>query len=366
MSAAPPSGLVIFRSREWLQPLALVAVGLVAAFFLASGILALYRGSGPWQATFDFIAGALIVGYVFHSSRRALECDRAGLRFRSHAPWPLSALDPDWALAWPQIRGARWERGMSDVELVLDTASGARRLDALRWQVDLDEARSSRRALANFRRGRSGWFDPSILPLVRALRDRGVDVPQDIATGARASFDLAKNRASRLALLIAAAAVVLWFADASVSNQMYGRATPWPALGAFTAAMAIVFAVAQARSEVPPLANLTVTSIVAIALGLALYAGLQRANQLADRGGPRTVEFTLQRDGTLRSNVAAVRDLPPMFFGDAGFWAAQKPGSRHRFGYYRGLGFETLDIGEYRARLKAFYGRDPGRDIGRP
>ena len=76
--------------------------------------------------------------------------------------------------------------------------------------------------------------------------------------------------------------------------------------------------------------------------------------------------FTLDRDGTLRSNVAEVRDLPPGFFGDSAYWASQRPGSRHRFGYYRGLGFETLDIGEYRARLTLFYGRDPGRDMMRP
>ncbi len=278
------------------------------------------------------------------------------MRYRSNAPWPLSALDPDWALAWPEIRSARWEKGLTPAQLVLETVRGPRRISALQWQADLEESRRCVRAFASFRLGRSNWFDTSLLPVVRALREGGVDVPQDMGAGMResTSFDLAKHPATKRSLLVAAAAAAFWFIDASVSDQMYGRE------------VVIAFAFVQARSAVPAAANAAVTATVALALGLAFYGGLQRLNQLADRGPARTVLFTLERDGTLTSDVREVRDLPPGFFGDGAYWAAQRPGSRHRFGYYRGLGFETLDIGEYRARLKAFYGRDPGRDIVRP
>ncbi len=346
----------------------LVAVGLASAFCLASGILALSKGRGGWEVALDFVAGAAIALWVYHSARRTLECDATGLRFRSNAPWPLSALDADWTLGFSEIRAARWESGLAPAQLVLETPRGPRRISALQWQADVDESRRCQRALVDFRLGRSNWFDTSLLPLVRALREGGVDVPQDIGAGksANASFDLAKNPATKGALLVAAAAAAFWFIDASVSDQMYGREEPWLALAAFTAVMAVAFAILQARSAVPPLANAIVTSTAAIALGLAFYGGLQRLNQLADREAPRTVQFTLERDGTLTSSVREVRDLPPGFFGDGAYWAAQKPGSRHRFGYHRALGFETLDIGEYRARLKAFYGRDPGRDIVRP
>lgn len=348
--------------------MAFVAAGLVTAFFLASGILALVRGRSAWEAAFEFVAGAAIAIYVFHTSRRRLEADRTGLHFRSRAPWPLAAFDPDWSLAWSEIRAARWEAGHVPAQLVLDTPRGPRRIATLQWQADLQEARQCNRALAAYRQGRSTWFDPSLLPLVRALREHGVDVPQDIgvATRGKPGFDLARNPATRGTLLIAAVATAFWFIDASISDQMYGRREPWLVLGAFIAAAAGGFAVAQWRAGVPALANVVVTATVCVALGLAFYGGLQRLNQLADRQGPRNVEFTLERDGTLRSNVAEVRDLPPAFFGEAAYWAAQKPGSRHRFAYYHGLGFETLDIGEYRMRLKWFYGRDPGRGIVRP
>ena len=348
--------------------MALVAVGLGCAFFLTSAGVALYKGHAPWQVALDLAVGAVIAAWALHSARRTLECDRSGLRYRSNAPWPLSALDPDWTLAWSEIRSARWEGGLMPAQLVLETVRGPRRISALQWQSDLEESRRGQRAFASFRLGRSNWFDTSLLPLVRALRDGGVDIPQDMGASMREtpSFDLAKNPATKRSLLVAAAAAAYWFVDASVSDQMYGRGEPWLALGVFTAAMAIAFAFVQKRSAVPAPANAVVTATVALALGLAFYGGLQRLNQLADREAPRTVQFTLERDGTLTSNVREVRDLPSGFFGDGAYWAAQKPGSRHRFGYYRGLGFETLDIGEYRARLKAFYGRDPGRDIVRP
>jgi hypothetical protein len=348
--------------------MALIAVGLVSAFFLASAGMAAYKGQASWQAGLDFALGAAIAAWALHSARRTLECDRSGLRYRGNAPWPLSALDPDWTLAWSEIRSARWESGLIPAQLVLETARGPRRISALEWQSDLEESRRCRRAFASFRLGRANWFDTSLLPLVRALREGGVDVPEDVGASIRdnASFDLAKNPATKRSLLIAAAAAAFWFIDASVSDQMYGREEPWLALGVFTGATAIAFAFAQARSAVPALANAIVTATVALALGLAFYGGLQRLNQLADREAPHIVLFTLERDGSLTSNVREVRDLPPGFFGDAAYWAAQRPGSRHRFGYHRGLGFETLDIGEYRARLKAFYGRDPGRDIVRP
>ncbi len=348
--------------------MALVAIGLVSAFLVASAGVAVYKGQTSWRTGLDFALGAAIAAWALHSARRTLDCDRSGLRYRSNAPWPLSALDPDWALAWPEIRSARWEKGLVPAQLVLETVRGPRRISALQWQADLEESRRGARAFASFRLGRSNWFDTSLLPVVRALREGGVDVPQDMGAGMResTSFDLAKHPATKRSLLVAAAAAAFWFIDASVSDQMYGREEPWLALGGFTAAMAIAFAFVQARSAVPAAANAAVTATVALALGLAFYGGLQRLNQLADRGPARTVLFTLERDGTLTSDVREVRDLPPGFFGDGAYWAAQRPGSRHRFGYYRGLGFETLDIGEYRARLKAFYGRDPGRDIVRP
>jgi hypothetical protein len=344
----------------------LVAVSLVAAFMLANAALSIYKARALWDVAAHSIAGMLVAIMVLLTYRRRLECDDAGLTFRSGAPWPLSLASPDWQAAWSDIRAARWVEGVSPAFLELDTARGSRRLMALQWQLDAAEARRAGRALAQFRLGRTDSFDATLLPLVRALRDHGVDVPTRIDAGdSAAGFDLTRNPATMAALLVCAFAAGFWFIDANLSNQMYGLKEPWAAIGACAAIIAMAFAFAQSRRGVPLLVNVVVSIVVAVSVGLACYGGLQRLNQLADLEEPRSVEFTLSRDGTLVSNVAGVADLPPGFFGDASFWASQKPGSTHRFGFHRGLGFETLDIREYRERLKAFYGHDPGRDMMR-
>jgi hypothetical protein len=368
VSAPPPTAprTRVFRPAETLQPWLLGAVSAVATFMLANALLSLYKQRGAWDVAWHAIAGGVVAVVVLLLYRSRIECDDAGLRFRGGAPWPLPFISPDWEAPWPEIRAARWVESVSPAILELDTARGTRRLMALQWQLDAAEARVCRRAMAAFRLGRTDSFDATLLPLVRALREHGVDVPTPIrAEDGATGFDLTRNAATVAALLLGAFAAGFWFIDANLSNQMYGRNEPWTTIALCAAAVALGFSIAQARRGVPLTVNVFVSLVVGVSVGLACYGGLQRLNQLADREG-RSVEFTLSRDGTLVSNVAGVADLPPGFFGDRGFWARQKAGSTHRFGYHRGLGFETLDIREYRDRLKTFYGRDPGRDVVRP
>ncbi len=237
---------------------------------------------------------------------------------------------------------------------------------ALRWQLDAAEARRARGAMAQFRRGRSELFDATPLPLVRALRERGIDVPAEIRAGdGAAGFELTRNPSTMAALLVAAFAAGFWLLDWSLSSQVYGRNEPWSLIGACAAAIACLFAAAQSRAGVPLGVNVAASALVAAASALACHGALQRANQLADVEG-RSVEFTLAQDGTLVSNAAGIPDLPPGFFDDPDYWARQKPGSTHGFVHHRGLGFDTLDVREYRERVKAFHARGPAGGIAHP
>jgi hypothetical protein len=364
--SAPPASTQprTLRSAEALRPWALAGASLVTAFAVAGAFLALYKGRDFPSLAAHAAVGAVIVLAVVRTYRRRLDADAEGLRVRSG--WPRSGAD--WQARWTEIRGARWAEGLHGAELELDTAAGPRRLMALNWQADAAEARSCRRALRLLLRGRAQSFDATLLPLVRALREHGVDVPPEIRAedAEERRFDLTSNAATKVALIVAAFAAGFWLLDANLSSQVYGRHAPWGAIAAACAVIAAGVALAQSRCGVPPAVNALVAGVVALAVGLALHGALLRLNQLADRDGPRTAEFTLAQDGTLVSNAAGVADLPAGYFGDAGFWAAQKPGSVHRFGYHRGLGFETLDVGEYRARVKEFQSRGPRRDVRRP
>jgi hypothetical protein len=367
VSAAPAPAALTFRPGETLQPWMLGAAALLAAFVFANALLSIYKDRDFWDIAIHTGVGIAVAVAMLLAYRARLELDATGLRFRGGAPWPLSLVIHDWDADWKEIRGARWIEGVAPAILEIDTARGKRRLMALQWQLDADEAGRCRRAMVQYRLGRTKSFDALLLPLVRAMRGHGVDIPPEIGGDESATgFDLTRNPATMAALLVAAFTVGFWFIDANLSNQMYGRNEPWAAIGVCGAVMAAAFAVVQSRSGVPLLVNMVVSLLLALTTGLATYGGLQRLNQLLDREGPRSVDFTLARDGTLVSNVAGVADLPPGFFGDPSFWARQKTGSTHRFGYHKGLGFETLDIREYRERLKAYYGRDPGRDITRP
>jgi hypothetical protein len=339
----------------------LVGVGLVAAFVVVDVALSLYKGRAWWDLVSTSLLGLVILAYVLGAYRQRIECDAEWLRFRGGAPWPLNRFGSDWQVRWSEIRGARWMEEVAPAQLELDTPRGPRHLLAMQWQLDAAEARRSRRAMAEMRRGRAASFDATMLPLVRELLAHGVEVPREIRAedAGLGAFDLTANPATRYALLIAAFAAGFWFIDATLSSQVYGRNAPWTAIALLAAVSAIVFAAVQSRAGVPAAANLAVTMVLCVSVGLALYSGLQRLNQLTDSAGPRSVVYTLAPDGTLVSNVAGVADLPPGFFPDPDFWAKQKPGSQHRFGYYKGLGFETLDVAEYRARLKRHKERGP-------
>jgi hypothetical protein len=368
VSAPPaPRQQRTLRTAEALRPWGLAGASLVIAFVAAGALLALYKGHDFSNLAAHAAVGAVIVLAVVRTYRRKLEADAEGLRVRSGLPWPLRS-GADWQARWPEIRGARWAEALHGAELELDTVAGPRRLMALNWQADAAEARSCRRALRLLLRGRAQSFDATLLPLVRALREHGVDVPPEIRAedAEERRFDLTSNTATKVALIVAAFAAGFWLLDANLSSQVYGRHAPWGAFAAACAVIAAAVALAQSRCGVPPAVNALVAAVVALAVGLALHSALLRLNQLADRDGPRTVEFTLAPDGTLVSNAAGVADLPAGYFGDASFWAEQKPGSVHRFGYHRGLGFETLDVAEYRARMKEFQSRGPGRDVRRP
>jgi hypothetical protein len=341
-----------------------VGVGLVAAFVAVDLALSLYKGRAWWDLASSSVPGLVILVFVLQAYRQRLECGEEWLRFRGGTPWPLNRLGSDWQVRWSEIRGARWMEDVAPAQLELDTPRGPRHLLAMQWQQDGAEAKRLRRAMAEMRRGRVPSFDATMLPLVRVLLAHGVEVPREIRAedAGLGAFDLTANRATRYALLIAAFAAGFWFIDASVSSQVYGRNTPWTAIALVTAIIAIGFAAVQSRFGVPAAANLVVTTVLCASVALALYGGLQRLNQLTDPEAPRSVVYTLAADGTLVSNAAGVADLPPGFFGHRDFWTTQKPGSQHRFGYYKGLGFETFDVGEYRAKLKEHRAR--GRDRG--
>ncbi len=348
MSAAPgPEAALRLRPAETLQPWMLVAGALLAAFAVGNALLSLGASRGLDDAAVHGVVGVAVVIALLTAFRCRVDCDSAGLHFRSGAPWPLSIVLADWDAAWSDIRAARW-------------------VMALRWQLDAAEARRARHAMAEFRRGRTGSFDATPLPLVHALRERGIDVPAEIRAGDDAAgFELTRNPSTMAALLVAAFAAGFWLLDWSLSSQVYGRNEPWTLIGACAAAIACLFAAAQSRAGVPLGVNVATSALVAAACALACHGALQRANQLADIEG-RSVEFTLVQDGTLVSNAAGVPDLPPRFFDDPDYWAQQKPGSTHGFVHHRGLGFDTLDVREYHERVKAFHAQGPAGGIAHP
>lgn len=367
MSAAPGAEAALrLRPAEMLQPWMLVAGALLAAFAVGNALLSLGGARGLEDAAIHGIVGVAVVLALVTAFRCHVECDGAGLHFRSGAPWPLSIVLAGWDAAWSDIRAARWVEGVAPAILELDTAGGTRRLMALRWQLDAAEARRARGAMAQFRRGRTESFDATTLPLVHALRERGIDVPAEIrAEDGAAGFELTRNPSTMAALLVAAFAAGFWLLDWSLSSQVYGRNEPWSLIGACAAAIACLFAAVQSRAGVPLGVNVAASALVAAAGALACHGALLRANQLADVEG-RSVEFTLAQDGTLVSNAAGVPDLPPGFFDDPDYWAQQKAGSTHGFVHHRGLGFDTLDVREYRARVKAFHARGPAGGIAHP
>lgn len=118
------------------------------------------------QAVAIGIATPVVLEYI---ASQELEIDEAGLRYRAALPGPLARLSPTWAMPWSELRRVEWGRGLVAHELLLFGERGRLRVDAGAFHATREGARAWRRQRPKDRSG---------LPVVMALRARGVRVPE--------------------------------------------------------------------------------------------------------------------------------------------------------------------------------------------
>jgi hypothetical protein len=141
---------------------------LVVLFPVASLVPLLFGSGEPAldlaQAIAIGVATPVVLEYI---ARQELVIDEKGIRYRTALPGPLAALSPSWTLPWSELRAVRWGEGLARHELVLSGARGRLRLNAAAFHA-------SRETVHAWRRRATGAL---ALPVVAALRERGVDVP---------------------------------------------------------------------------------------------------------------------------------------------------------------------------------------------
>jgi hypothetical protein len=142
---------------------------MVVVFPLAA-LVPLWLGTGEpalqlAQAFAIGIATPVVLNYI---ASQELVIDDGGIRYRAALPGPLERLSPTWAMPWSELRRVDWGRGIASHELVLFGERGRLRVDAGAFHATREAAREWRRQRAK---------DRSRLPMVAALRQRGVEVP---------------------------------------------------------------------------------------------------------------------------------------------------------------------------------------------
>jgi hypothetical protein len=143
---------------------------MVVVFPLAA-LVPLFLGSGEpalqlAQALAIGIATPVVLNYI---ASQELVIDDSGIRYRAVLPGPLARLSPTWAMPWSELRRVDWGHGIAAHELVLYGERGRLRVDAGALHATREGARQWRRQRPK---------DRSRLPMVAALRQRGVNVPE--------------------------------------------------------------------------------------------------------------------------------------------------------------------------------------------
>jgi hypothetical protein len=316
---------------------------------------------------------AVAVAHLWYTHRamklERIFVDASGLRFRSPLPERLRFLQPDWSLAWSQVRGARVvvPRGLpypNVAVLELDLGSTKRKLPQVAlWAAltpsgePIEEHRSAWR-----QRLFSGAPDRQELisvleaaPLVRYARRAGVAVEIGTSSRVGSGWSLENNRhaiGAALAVLIVLGYGVL---DLAVNKESYVADPAFALFAVAGAAVALAGMAWLSSSGVPRFETLGLSLLLGGATAFALYPGALRLNQISDTVGLRAYEYRLTSYVVFAPLEPGLPELH-LPARDADYWGRFKLGSVHRFELRKGgLGFYQVDMAPVHARMRAYF-----------
>jgi len=335
----------------------------------------------PTTALYGFGLAAMfgLSLYTARLLRRArIRLTHSGLEVTLPGMWGLFGLKQttgDWRLAWRDIRRARrvdvnplpgissQTRALGTLRLVLETDRGDYWLFPYVWhdpdndhRMDLGEAMGKRRPLP------AEALEST--PLVRALRQHGIEILADETGDHATGFDLTSHTGLGAMLVM-----MLSIGGYAVVDQFfYGRFAPleplplWP-FGA-TAMLGLAILLPMGRGA-PAVERGAVTALTLAALVAATWPGMLRYNALTT--SPQTTTYITRQAGLFDPPDASMPVIDLRRADLVDYFHRFPAGSEHEFTLLRGaLGIWQLDRTDLYARTRAFYrAHDDQRRAGR-
>ncbi len=308
------------------------------------------------------IVAHLFIFYVLTNDRIAISA--VGISYETPLPrWFPTALT-GWNFPWTRIKTA-------DVGLLLGMAQPYLRLgDGLRqkrkimidtWVRPEDRPKApSLRELFRLQQARRREMLGDMRarleqsPLILVLRAHNISIGYPEEAGAGLMFDLQSHPRTKAAVAVSLLLIFYTALDTFLIDETYVENFQWTTWGVAGLIAALLAQRWIVGPKIPKVVSIGLAAMVGLSVGVALYPGLLRLNQLTDSSGLQPHEYIL-RD---YAELEPVEDgLPTVRFNHySEYWRQFPRDSSHRLYLRRGgLGFYQLDQAPLVDAMRAYY-----------
>ena len=298
--------------------------------------------------------------------RERLFLTSSEIQYQSPMPFFLQWLKPDWSIKWSMIKTAYFKpaklgRGPLAVFMVIETSSLSKKIIPCIW-IDPNNLEQSPSLL------QSQWqsFNPQqtklILPscpVIKYFTLMGIDVKTEQIDNNLSDksfeFALESNPHSLIAVILLLTFLIYASVDSIINSETYIDKSFYQIYLWSGVVTSIIVMGWQMIAKVPKSESFAVGLFFGGALGVALYPGLLRINQLTDTQGLQTYQYVLQSDYSLKS--LDNDELPRLFFKtDLDYWSHFEPDSIHEIELRKGgLEFYQINMAPIYADMRQYF-----------
>jgi hypothetical protein len=321
---------------------------------------------GVWsmgQIALPAVSLLQIIYSHYMQKHERLTLTRTGIAYHSPLPEPLQWFRPSWTLPWPDIlsvelKPSKHVPSPMRAKLVIDARTQKRYIMPFQWIDPTDDEPfdgwTLTRALC---RRDPQWLRDTLLnaPVLQHLVAAEIRVDVGAVTRQETDgFSLASNPHSLAAVLLLFTLMAYAGTDWILNEETYAGRPLYAYYVGTGLVMAGISALWLLRAKVPTVESVSVAMLLGAAVGIALYPGLLRINQLSDPAGLRAYEYVLQEDLSLLPSDPA---LPTCRFDDMPeYWQQFAVGSVHTLHVRKGgLGFYQVDMAPVYEHTRHYY-----------
>ncbi len=301
--------------------------------------------------------------FVTARHRERLILDELGIRYVSPLPKALQFTMPSWSFQWSEIRRAEFKTNAYTkrpefVTVVFHTGFRKRTIRPYMWINAADFQPPSWKERLQLT---SPKIDGIVAEVMNSLVVRFIQARSHIKLvplnlHQLKPFALEKNPVTLAFVTVFFVSILYAFADTFIFNvESYTSQPFYPVYVTGGLTLSLIALLILRGAKVPITESLVVAVLTGGAFGAALYPGLLRANQLTDREGLHSYQYTMIEPAYFVSEQDGLPELRfPTRHGE--FWSQYDPGSTQEFELRKGgLGFYQINMKPIYNRIQDYY-----------